>query len=123
MDKLNGKRILLVEDAADHQILITHILRKYGVSVFTADNGRIALDILNGEDFDLILMDMQMPVLDGYSTTEILRKTGYKKPIISLTAHAMKEEQMKCLECGCNEVLTKPITQTTLVDTLSRYIK
>jgi CheY-like chemotaxis protein len=118
---LKGKRILLVEDAPESQILISHILKKYGICVNIAENGRRALDILNGEDFDLILMDMQMPVLDGYSTTEILRRTGYKKPIISLTAHTMREDQIKCLKSGCNEVLVKPVNQLKLVDAVARY--
>lgn len=119
---LTGKRILLVEDAPENQILISHILEKYGLEVNVADNGRKALDILNSEDFDIILMDMQMPVLDGYSTTEILRKSGYIKPIISLTAHAMREDQQKCLASGCNEVLTKPVNQAALLHTVSRYL-
>ncbi len=119
---LAGKRILLVEDAPENQILISHILEKHGLEVDVADNGRKALDLLNDEDFDVILMDMQMPVLDGYSTTEILRKSGYVKPIISLTAHAMREDQLKCLASGCNEVLTKPVNQAALIHTVSRYL-
>lgn len=119
---LAGKRILLVEDAPESQLLISHILKKHGIKVDVADNGRQALDLLNDEDFDVILMDMQMPVLDGYSTTEILRKSGYAKPIISLTAHAMREDQLKCLQSGCNEVLTKPVSQAKLIHTVSRYL-
>jgi CheY-like chemotaxis protein len=119
---LAGKRVLLVEDAPESQLLIAHILKKHGLKVNVADNGRQALDLLNDEDFDVILMDMQMPVLDGYSTTEILRKSGYAKPIISLTAHAMREDQLKCLASGCNEVLTKPVSQAKLLHTVSRYL-
>jgi len=119
---LAGKRVLLVEDAPENQLLISHILKKHGLKVDVADNGRQALDLLNDADFDVILMDMQMPVLDGYSTTEILRKSGYAKPIISLTAHAMRDDQLKCLASGCNEVLTKPVSQAKLLHTVSRYL-
>lgn len=119
---LSGKRILLVEDAPEIQLIISHMLEKHGLEVDVADNGRKALDILNDEDFDLILMDMQMPVLDGYSTTEILRKSGYLKPIISLTAHTMREDLLKCLASGCNEVLVKPVAPSTLLNTVIRYL-
>ena len=113
--------MLLVEDTVENQILISHILQKNGLSVKIVGDGQQALDITTQENFDIILMDMQMPVLDGYSATARLRERGYNKPIISLTAHAMREDLKRCLDVGCNETLTKPISQATLVKTIQYY--
>lgn len=116
-----GKNILLVEDTTENQILISHILSKNGATVKIAHNGKEALEMVQAGSFDVILMDMQMPVLDGYSATAILRQRGYKKPIISLTAHAMREDLRKCIDVGCDEVLTKPVNKLQLLETISRY--
>jgi signal transduction histidine kinase/FixJ family two-component response regulator len=128
-------RILLVEDAPDNQRLISIILRKAGAEVAIADNGQVAVDMVfapgdlpgGAEDrdrgFDLILMDMQMPVLDGAAATEILRTRGCTIPIIAVTAHAMVGEQHRCLDFGCNDYLTKPIDRKRLLSTVARYLK
>ena len=118
---INGKHILIVEDSADNQLLFSRILLKSGAQVKIAPNGQIGVEIALRENFDIILMDMQMPVLDGYSAIKQLREKSYIKPIIGLTAHAMKDDIKKCLAAGANEVLTKPIDRNKLLETLSHY--
>ncbi len=116
--RLDGKQILLVEDGPDNQKLISFHLRKAGAVVDFANNGQIALDQITAEDspnYDLVIMDMQMPVLDGYNTTAALRKNGFTAPIIALTAHAMQGDRQKCLDAGCTAYQTKPIDKILLI--------
>ena len=115
---LHGLRILLVEDAPENQILVSHLLTRSGATVQIAQNGQEALDRIAQDSFEVILMDMQMPILDGYSATVKLRTQGYTKPIIALTAHAMKDDINRCYEAGCNDVLTKPVKRHTLVESI-----
>lgn len=113
-------RILLAEDGPDNQRLLMHILKKAGATVAVADNGEIAvrsaLESLGaGTPFDLILMDMQMPEMDGCAATIALRRAGWTGPIIALTAHAMSEERTRCVEAGCDDFATKPISRSSLL--------
>lgn len=124
----HGCRILLAEDGIDNQRMITFILKKAGASVAVANNGRIALDLVGsanqaGEPFDLVLMDMQMPELDGYAATRQLRQKNFTQPIIALTAHAMADDRDKCLEAGCNDYLSKPVSKARLLQLLNGYLK
>ncbi|HRW55590.1 MAG TPA: PAS domain-containing protein, partial [Phycisphaerae bacterium] len=126
-DALSGVRILLAEDGKDNQVLITHILRKAGADVETADNGRSAVEkarqaVANNEPFDIVLMDMQMPVMDGYEAAGVLRAEGYERPIVALTAHAMGREMERCLTVGCDGYMTKPISRAKLIAGVCGYV-
>ncbi len=119
-------RVLLAEDGLDNQRLISFLLEKAGAEVTLAENGQIACDRTiearrNGEPFDVILMDMQMPVLDGYDATRRVRDEGYHGPIIALTAHAMDGDRQKCLEIGCDDYASKPIDRRQLLALVSKY--
>jgi CheY-like chemotaxis protein/HPt (histidine-containing phosphotransfer) domain-containing protein len=115
---LKGLKILLVEDGDTNRKLLNVTLTRSGAEVGTAENGKIALQVAAEESFDLVLMDMQMPVMDGYTATRILRDRGFRGPIIALTAHAMKGDREKCVEAGCSGYLTKPINMDELVRTV-----
>jgi len=125
-DSLRNRRILFAEDGPDNQRLIAFILKKAGAEVSLAENGQVALDLanaalLNGRPYDVILMDMQMPVLDGYSATSLLREQGYAGPIIALTANAMAGDREKCITAGCDDFATKPVNRKMLVSIVGRY--
>jgi signal transduction histidine kinase/FixJ family two-component response regulator/HPt (histidine-containing phosphotransfer) domain-containing protein len=120
-------RILLVEDGLDNQRLISTLVRKAGADVTIAENGQVGVDKATAAQqtnpFDLILMDMQMPVLDGYSAAAELRRRGFKQPIIALTAHAMSEDRAKCINAGCTDYMTKPVEKQLLLGTIAQHLK
>ena len=108
---MNNKKVLIVEDNEMNQILAIELLKKTGVNITTADNGKIALELLSTNRFDLILMDIQMPVMDGYMATKEIRKSqnNHNTPIIAMTANAMTHDVRRCLEIGMNDYISKPI--------------
>lgn len=120
--KLDG-HILLAEDTPDNQKLISIYIRHAGARVTVADNGKKAIDAAMQNHFDLILMDMQMPVMDGIEAIKYLRGHNYTGPIIALTANAMKEDRDRCLNAGCDDFLTKPIDRKKFYEVLGQYLQ
>lgn len=119
---LAGIEILVVDDSIDNQNLIDHILRKRGAKLEFAVDGLQATRKAAASRFDVILMDLQMPVMDGFAATEAVRKQGFRGPIIALTAHAMKDTHADCLRVGCSGFLPKPIDSMNLVNTIHRLL-
>ncbi|KYG69221.1 hypothetical protein AZI87_08415 [Bdellovibrio bacteriovorus] len=120
---LEGIKVLVVDDTPDNQRLIKHFLRRAGASSDIVDNGLVAQTKALEGDYDIVLMDIQMPEMDGYTATQQLRQKGYKKPIIALTAHAMAEVRRKCLSVGYTDHLTKPINSVDLISMVHRYVR
>ena len=123
---LEGIRVLLADDGIDNQKLISFRLRRDGADSTVVGNGQQAVDAVakaaeEGTHFDVILMDMQMPILDGYSATAELRRRGYDRPVIALTAHAMASDRQTCLDAGCTDYSTKPINWNELRELILQY--
>ena len=120
-------RILLVEDGLDNQRLISFLLKKAGATIDIAENGQVALELLSKANesnitYDLLLTDIQMPVMDGYRLASTLRSRGIKIPIIALTAHALSDDRQKCLDAGCDDYLSKPIDKNSLLTICAKWI-
>jgi PAS domain S-box-containing protein len=113
--QLQGIKILLVEDSPDNQALISIYLSRAGASVDIASDGEQGCAMALGGDYDIVLMDVQMPILDGIGAVKKLRQSGYDKTIVALTAHAMKEERLRCLQAGFSDFLSKPIVREELI--------
>lgn len=112
---LEGVKILLVDDALDNELLIRAYLKKTGAKLEAAHSGHEAVACALAQDYDVILMDIQMPGMDGLEATRLLRQSDYQKPIIALSAHALEEEVKRSLEAGCQAHLTKPVTRSALI--------
>jgi two-component system, sensor histidine kinase len=124
--QLSG-RVLLVEDGPDNQRLISLLLGRVGLEAVIVENGQQAVERVHearlaGTPFRLILMDMQMPVMDGYTATRILRRQGYDGSIVALTAHAMDAERGRCMSAGCDDFATKPIDRSGFYALLRRHL-
>ena len=115
--------ILIAEDNEDNQQLLTILLSNIGAEITFVENGQEAIDKTRGKTYDLILMDMQMPVMGGIEATKILRQSNYTNPIIALTANAMQSDHDSCVEAGCDEFLTKPINKDKLFQAIYKHLK
>ena len=120
--------MLVAEDGEDNQRLIVHHLTRAGMKVTVANNGLEAVDLAiaarnQGRAPDVILMDMQMPIMDGYAATKKLRELGWGGTIIAITAHAMSGDRKLCMDSGCNEYITKPIEKDALIQVVQDLAK
>ncbi len=118
---LQGVRILLAEDSIDNQELLRTVLGNVGAEVEVVENGRLAVERAETNTFDVVLMDMNMPEMDGCEATRRLRDRGYSRPILALTANTMSGDSEHCLAAGCNAHLAKPIDRKQLIETLAEY--
>jgi len=120
--------ILLADDSSDNRFLIQAYLKQSGYQLDLAETGRVAVEMYQARKYDLVLMDIQMPVMDGHMATRMIRDWEKQSnlspvPIIALTAHAYQEEMQKSLAAGCSDHLTKPIRKNTLLDAMQKWIK
>ena len=118
--------ILLVDDYKHNRFIVQKYLKNTPLQIDTAENGEIAVEMFKAGEYDLVLMDMQMPIMDGYTATREIRKfeeehNDRKIPVIALSAYALKEEIQKSLDAGCDEHLTKPLKKAKLMETIYRY--
>jgi two-component system sensor kinase len=120
---LSGVRVLVADDAADNRGLVGHLLAQAGASVEFALDGREAVERVQATPtaFDVILMDMHMPRLDGYAATTVLRQAGVRIPIVAVTANSMAGERERCLTAGCDAYVTKPIDVDELLAVVERF--
>jgi PAS domain S-box-containing protein len=126
--KLAGCRVLVVDDRSEIRFLAKQLIEKSGASVEIAVDGDDALRTIErsenrNEPFDIVLLDMQMPVKDGYTTARELRARGFNKPIIAVTAHAMQGDRQRCLEVGCNDYTPKPLEPRRLLELVAHYYR
>ncbi len=119
---LNGVKILIAEDAKEIQVLLKVVLEQLGCDVDFAEDGLVALEKVKLKNYDVILLDIQMPRLNGYDTFIRLREMGFTQPIIAQTAHAMREEKQKCRDLGFDEILTKPLKRSNLITALTQAL-
>jgi len=120
---LSGADILLVDDSLDNQMLISRILNLLGAKVQLANDGVEAVEKALAHEYDVVLMDLQMPRLGGVEATRILREKGYQRPIVALTAHALNVDRQRCISVGCTDYLTKPIQRAHLVQVIERVAR
>ena len=118
---LAGK-ILVAEDNEANLMLVQKMLEKMGMEIVAVRNGREAVTKVFEEEFDIVLMDMQMPKMNGFEATEAIREKGMKIPIFALTANAMKDDEQKCLDAGCDEYISKPVNWKRLSVLIEKYI-
>ena len=125
-EELTPSHILLVEDNEQNRILIQTFLKKTPYTLDTAENGKIAVEKFKADKFNLVLMDIEMQVMDGYIATKKIRKWEAENqvkptPIIALTAHALVEHRQKSLDAGCSDHLSKPIKKADLLNAIEKY--
>ena len=119
--KFSG-HVLVAEDVETDQLFIKLLLDRMGLEVTLVEDGNKAMQKAFAREFDLILMDIHMPHMNGYEVTKTLRKEGIKTPIIALTANSMKGEEKKCIEAGCDDYLAKPLDYHQLLKKIHKYL-
>jgi len=119
---LKNKKVLVTDDNDLNRLIASIILQNYGATVLTAENGIDAIKVMNAEQPDIILMDVQMPLLNGFETTQQIRKAGICTPIIALTAAAIKGERDKCIAAGMNDYITKPFKEDEFLKTICKWL-
>jgi len=120
-DKFSGQ-VLVAEDSPTNQMLVNLLLERLGLEVTLVEDGKGAVERALAQSFDLILMDIQMPNMNGYDATKTLRKNGLTTPIVALTAHVMKGDKEKCISAGCDDYLSKPLKRKKLVQIIRKYL-
>lgn len=115
-------RILVVDDGPENRELVATVLGEFGLTPDQAENGQIAVDLVHENTYDLILMDMQMPVMDGFTATRTLREAGFTTPIVALTANAMRGFEQEVIAAGCTAYLTKPVDIDALLATIASIV-
>jgi len=120
---LSGMHVLVVEDGKVNQLVLTKMLQDAGATVQIAENGKLGIEAVESskQGIDVILMDMQMPVMDGYEATFRLRQSGFRKPIIAVTAHALTGDSDKTLQAGCTDYMSKPVDRNKLIDMILKH--
>jgi PAS domain S-box-containing protein len=121
-DFLKGRKVLVVDDNEMNRLVASVILNSYGAIITEAVNGNEAIEVLNRQPVDMVLMDIQMPVKNGYEATREIRASGINTPIIALTANAIKGESEKCLAAGMNDYLNKPFEERDLIEVISKWL-
>ncbi|MFW5658204.1 MAG: response regulator [bacterium] len=122
--KWNDYKVLLVEDDETSLIFLQEVLDITGIKIVSAKDGREAIDIVkNNPDIELVLMDIQLPVMNGFEATREIKKINPDLTVIAQTAYAMEEDRRKCLAAGCSDVLTKPIEEKQLFNTMKKYLE
>jgi CheY-like chemotaxis protein len=121
---VNGKKtILIAEDEENNYLLLMEFLSNLNIELLHATNGKEAVEICeSGKVISLVLMDIKMPVMDGYSATREIRKVFPDLPVIALTAYSFEDDRKKATECGCNDFISKPFSKTVLVEAVSKYL-
>ncbi len=120
--RLEGIKVLLVEDSADNQEIFSFFLKNAGVDVDVVDNGLAAVEAAGQRQYDVVLMDIQIPGIDGKEATRRLRASGCMTTIVALTAHAMREEKESCIQAGCDGQITKPIGEKEFIEAVTSYL-
>ncbi len=121
----SSKTILIAEDVESNFLFLEEVIKRTGATIIWAKNGKIAIDIFKEQKdkIDLILMDIQMPFINGFEATKVIKQEKPKLPIISQTAYAMAEDRIKSLAAGCDDYIAKPISSKKLLNLLAKYIK
>jgi len=120
--EFKGSKVLIAEDEEINFLFIEALVKSTGAEVFHAWNGQQAIDIVKKESIDLVLMDIKMPIMDGYMATREIKKINPKLPVIAQTAYALGDDKFKCIDAGCDEYITKPIRKNSLFELLSEFL-